>query len=36
MYLPDNLPNGQQSTLFGLCRDAGMEELRSIINGLAA
>jgi hypothetical protein len=36
VYVPDNLPNGQQSTLVGLCRDAGMEELRSIVNGLAA
>jgi hypothetical protein len=36
VYLPDNLPNGQQSTLMGLCLDAGMEELRSIVNGLAA
>lgn len=36
VYLPDNLPHGQQSTLMGQCRDAGMDELRSIVNGLAA
>jgi hypothetical protein len=36
VYLPNNLPDGQQSTLMGLFQDAGMEELRSIVNGLAA
>jgi hypothetical protein len=36
VYLPDNLPDGQQSTLMGVCQDAGVEELRSIVNGLAA
>ena len=36
VYLPHNLPNGQQSQLIAVLLEAGMEELLTVVNGLAA
>jgi len=36
IYLPDNLPDGQQAVLLKLMHDAGMSELHTLVNGLAA
>lgn len=36
IYLPDNLPDGQQGTLLELFRRVGVDDLRATVNGMAA